>query len=97
MLSFYFYEGMVYASPLLFLLRRVCHETFGCPALLLLVALPCSAQIKSRLAAHAVAPAGYYQTVEGRRGPELRLALHLILTNASIVPYSARAWTPPTR
>lgn len=36
-----------------------------------------------------VAPAGYYQTAEGRSGAELRRALHLILTNASIIPYSS--------
>ena len=37
----------------------------------------------------AAPPPGYYATAEGRGGAGLRMALHLILTNASVVPYSS--------
>ncbi len=38
---------------------------------------------------HAMAPAGYYSTAEGKSGAVLRLALHLIITNAVLIPYSS--------
>ena len=41
------------------------------------------------LLAHADPPAGYYATAEGKRGAELRGALHAIIRNHHVIPYSS--------
>jgi endonuclease I len=43
----------------------------------------------AQLKIHAVEPPGYYRTVDGMKGLSLRQGLHLILTNAVVIPYSS--------
>ena len=45
--------------------------------------------VLARLVASGVEPQGYYASAEGRSGAELRAALHVILTNATVLPYSS--------
>lgn len=40
-------------------------------------------------AAHADPPAGYYDTAQGKAGPELRSALHAIIRGHHVIPYSS--------
>ena len=37
----------------------------------------------------AAPPVGYYASAEGKAGAQLRAALHVILTNAGVIPYSS--------
>jgi endonuclease I len=37
----------------------------------------------------AAPPTGYYASAEGKAGADLRRALHVILTNATVIPYSS--------
>jgi len=50
----------------------------------------------ARLCVFAEPPAGYYATAEGKRGAELRAALHAIIRNHHVIPYSGGTGTNAT-
>jgi endonuclease I len=50
------------------------------------------AALLASLAAYAEPPEGYYAAAQGKAGSELRYALHLIIRNHRVIPYSSSAF-----
>src|ERR1019366_6540219 len=55
------------------------------PSLLLVCGVLLAGSADSR----SEAPAGYYTTAEGKAGAELRRALHQVIHNHNVIPYSS--------